>query len=680
MQFLKRRLLAVLSMLALAGFANAQGIELTEILAPVEADFVHPAWQDFQPEFTPYVCPYHHAAPEYDPEEFICGYVLVPEDRAKPGSRLIKLSVLKIVSTSETPEAGAIIRLTGGPGGPSLGAGRIRAYQASDNKRLREAADLIFFDQRGIGYSDAPLCRAVPRNFQFGVPVEPDGMQLWQDAFQKCLAEARQQGIAVDTYSTWHNALDVRDIRIALGYDQWTLFGVSYGTELGQAVLEVDEAGTRAAILDSVVPAGPVGPGGWAPPVYGFRSALTEVSNACLDDPACARDVGDMAARFIAVFEAYDADPLIIEDQNEGAYLNGKLVLDGTVAASAVFQALYARSLYADFPSLLTALETRNEAAMAAYADTLGRNIEHRYGSGMEVVANCRGSSLVTPEERAASERDEPQLSKWMSTLSWMEICANVYTGGPDPAVVELDTEVPILIGAGLADPITPPNFGRELHDRLTNSQIAEFPHTGHGVIISHFDECGQRLMIDFATDPLAELDTSCAAAVSAPDFQTNLIRGTAPYTFALSALGGAYPYGLIAAAFALVLALVALPAGGLARAMEPRTVPNLRMARPLLWAGALISLAGLGLAVQMILKTATEHPMALPVGVLPAAGWGFWLSLFGFALSIAALFRAWRSGGLSLRHPGILLGLLMVPVASGSVLAFLAGLGLGPF
>ena len=350
-------------------------------LPVLDPDRVHSNWADFEPEFTPYVCPFHAQAPDYDPEEFRCGYVLVPEDRTKPDSRLIKLSVLSIKSTSDNPERRAVIRLTGGPGGPSLGAGRIFAYQGANTKAFREAADLIFFDQRGIGYSEGHFCRAVPRNFQFGVSIE-EGVERSKEAFEKCLGEARARGIEVHGYTTWQNALDVRDIRIALGYDQWTLFGVSYGTSLGQAILQVDEDGVRAAILDSVVPATELDTGGWEATAYGFSSALNALDEDCAASPACARDVGSFRERFIKTFEAYDADPITLDTMDPGSALNGTVDLDGDLAGGAVFQALYSDNLYADFPSLLTALETRDVEAIEAYFDVLGRPIEHSAGNG----------------------------------------------------------------------------------------------------------------------------------------------------------------------------------------------------------------------------------------------------------------------------------------------------------
>ncbi|MEM6554791.1 MAG: hypothetical protein AAF642_02890, partial [Pseudomonadota bacterium] len=84
---------------AVLSVSNAQDAEEVTPEPIVEIEQVHPAWEAFAPEFTPHVCPFHNAAPKYDPEEFRCGYVLVPEDRTNPDSRLIKLSVLKIASS-----------------------------------------------------------------------------------------------------------------------------------------------------------------------------------------------------------------------------------------------------------------------------------------------------------------------------------------------------------------------------------------------------------------------------------------------------------------------------------------------------------------------------------------------------------------------------------------------------
>lgn len=675
---MSHQLKVVFLALMAAPFAMAQIDPDLPALPIMDPDRVHSNWATFEPEFTPYVCPFHAQAPDYDPEEFRCGYVLVPEDRTKPDSRLIKLSVLSIKSTSDNPDRRAVMRLTGGPGGPSLGAGRIAVYQGANTKEFREAADLIFFDQRGIGYSEGHFCRAVPRNFQFGVPIE-EGVERSKAAFEKCLREARARGIEVDGYTTWQNALDVRDIRIALGYDQWTLFGVSYGTSLGQAILQVDEDGVRAAILDSVVPATPLDSGGWEATAYGFSSALNALDADCAENAACARDVGSFRERFIAAFEAYDAEPIILDTMDHGSALNGTVVLDGDLAGGAVFQALYSNALYADFPSLLTALENRDVEAIEAYFEVLGRPIDHSAGNGLELVANCRGAIKVSNEQFAAMRRAEPQLSKWTDTVGWVEVCDAVYDLGPDPTVQRLVTDVPILVAAGTADPITPPNYSQSIMSDLANGQYVEFPHTGHGALFSNSPGCGKELWVAFVNDPDAPLDTSCLADVSAPKFLTRLIETKAPYRFARALQSGQYPYGVILAAVLLAISVIMFPLGWTARKLQGVNAPAMKQSRAITWGGALLTLGGLAWAIKQILATGTQHPMALPIGVLPSTGWAFWLGLGGFALTAFALYRGLTSDGFGRRQLGASIGLVITCLAALGVLIFLFSLGIGP-
>lgn len=678
MRLLKLSLFVCLAMLV-DRLAFAQD-PIEDVLSPVpQIEAVHPVWEAFEPEFTPYICPFHAQAPKYDPDEFRCGYVLVPEDRTNPDSQLIQLSVLQVKSSSENPDKRAVVRLTGGPGGESLSAGRIFAYSAPRNKRFRDAADLIFFDQRGIGYSEPNFCRGIPVLYQFGLATEA-ARDASVASYSQCLQAARDKGLAIDAYNTWQNALDVKDIRRALGYEQWTLFGISYGTELGQAILQVDEDGVRAAILDSVVPAAPAGEGGWDAISYGFRSALTSLNNDCQADRACARDVGDMTARFIDVIEAYEAEPLILEDLDEGTFTDGRLVFDGTLAASAVFQALYANTLYPDFPTLLTALETRDEVAMKAYTDVLAQPINHTYGYGMQLIANCRGSAIVTDAQTAEAAIVEPILSQFTSLTEWNEICEAVYRIDPDPAVTPLVTDVPILVGAGATDPITPPNYGQAIMPGLSNGQYVEFPHTGHGILVSHFDGCGGDLWLAFVEDPMAPLDTSCISEIEAPQFLTRLIETKAPYHFARGIQSGSYPYGLIALAMLLLISMIMFPVGWLARKIQSHEVESLMLARPLAWGGAAISLGAIAWAVMMILRTATDHAMALPVGVLPATGWAFWIALLGFGLTAFALYRGITSGSFGRRQIGASIGLVVTCLAALGVLIFMLSLGLGPF
>lgn len=274
----------------------------------------------------------------------------------------------------------------------------------------------------------------------------------------------------------------------------------------------------------------------------------------------------------------------------------------------------------------------------------------------------------------------EPLLSQWVDTVSWSDICAGAYRIDPDPAVKTLETDIPILITAGSVDPITPPDYGRAILPTLPNAQFVEFPYTGHGAILSQHPGCGEAVWVQFVNDPNAPVDTSCVDQIAPISFVTGLIETPAPYHFARGLQAGRYPYLAIIAAGILVMALLAFPLGWAARTVQGAETIGTGYGRPMAWLGAGLTLSGLAYAVSQILETAFSHPVALPIGVLPSAGWAFWIALIGFGLTAGAVYRAISSGGFGRATIGTSIGLALTCAAALYGLIFLLSLGLGPF
>lgn len=643
----------------------------------ITPDRIHPAWASFQPRFTEYVCPFPVPG-KYDPDEIVCGYVLVPEDRTNAASRLIQLSVLVIKSTSEAPELGAVMRLTGGPGGPSLSGGRVSAYSSPANAELRAKADLVFFDQRGVGYSEGQFCRALPLPYQYGVPLRPDGYDAYRAARAQCFEEARQRGIFIEGYTNWQNALDVRDIRRALGYEQWNLFGVSYGTELAQGVMQVDPQGTRAVILDSVVPQGLATPDLNQLTANGFRSALNGLQAMCDADPACAKAYPDLDQRLIAAMAGYSEAPLVLEDISPTAGRD-RLVLDGYVVGDAVFQALYSRRVFGDLPALLHVLETRDADTLKTYVDVLGYPLDHKYGSGMSVTINCRGGFREVASAPSPPGPDGSALLPFVGSTNFAQSCGEVFETSADPTVTRVQSDIPTLITTGSVDPITPAYYADLVEAGLTHSQRLDFPYTGHGDLLSHWDACGQTTLIAFFTDPMAELGTACPDSVSTPDFLVDMRFTKAPYHFALGLQGGRYPLVTLTALATLLALIITFPLTAIARSVDGRPGANYGRARLLTAFGAAFSLAGSALAISTVLGMATSHQASLPVAVPASIGWAGWLGLVGAVLSLFALWRTWQTRSPDQRL-GTRLAMLAGALASLAVLWFLFSIDAGPF
>ena len=666
--------------LLLAPACAAQSLENVAAVSPSRSG-VAPVWENFAPRYQAHICPFDGEA-KFDDDIVECGSVLVPEDRTNPDSRLIRLSVMQVKSSDANPPGGTVVRLEGGPGVSSITSGRAEYYSGPESAKLRAVAHHVFFDQRGVGYSEPAFCRAVPSGFSQGEAMGQKADTLTQTAMRRCLDEARAQGIQINAYSNWENALDVRDLRRALGLQQWTIFGISYGTQLGQGVMLVDREGTRAAILDSVAPAEviPHSPNAAA---ANFRNSLAALADACRAQPACAEAYPDLRVRFYDVIRAYGKQPLVIDGVSRSVSLTGRIVANDNAVAAFIFQMLFSRSVYQDLPVLLDALEKRDIVALRSYVEAYPYQLNHRFGTGMAVAINCQSGQL----DRASGLASDPEIAetaKWFGADREVDpraLCDLFDLASPDATASPLRSDIPSLVIAGGTDTVTPAADARSIMSGLPRATYVEFPFTGHAASLTSGD-CGRAILTAFIADPEAKPDTACASEIKAPIFLTSWRATPKAFDFLTSLQAGARPIFPIAVVVGLAFALIAYPLAAIARRLDRRRGlqrTSWRMLRLVSWAGALVSLAGLALAAKLIMDWSTDHLLAVPLGLPESIAYAGLTALAGLLVAGYAAIRAWtgRKGGAM--PVGTLAGTTMVALCALGALAFLFSIGSGP-
>lgn len=163
------------------------------------------------------------------------GRMMVPEDRNDPRSRRIELGFLRFRSTAARP-GNPIVYLAGGPGGS--GVFTARGPRQPIFLALRQIADVIVLDQRGTGLSNhIPRCTAGRRLDPAAGLNEAALTAYHAETLRLCVARWRAAGVAVTGYTTDQSADDIEDLRRALGARQVDLWGISYGTHLGMAMM-----------------------------------------------------------------------------------------------------------------------------------------------------------------------------------------------------------------------------------------------------------------------------------------------------------------------------------------------------------------------------------------------------------------------------------------------------------
>ncbi len=465
--------------------------------------------------------------------EHRCGWVEVPEDRANPGNgRTVRLHVAIFDSTAPDPPEDPIIYLDGGPGGESLETLQFTIENVwSPFLANRE---VVFFDQRGVGFSEPSLDCPEVLEYEMSIIEEVVDGDDYLDGEMAALAECRErlaaEGIDLSQYNSAANAADVADLRVALGYDEWNLLGVSYGTRLATTVMRDHPEGVRSVILDST----------YTPDVSllteaaeNFDRALGVLFEGCAADADCAAVYPDLEERLFSLMDQLDADPVVAPVRDVISGEQYEVPVDGMTLLATVFQGLYSEAVIPVLPQMIAELEQGDATTMSLLL--ANQLINARFVSyGMHLSVQCNEEIPFTdPADLEAAMAAIPALEEYFQEASTVgppafDLCA-LWDVTAAQAVENqpVTSDIPTLVMAGEYDPITPPRWGERAVESLPNATFVEFPGVGHAAALSA--DCPAEVAIAFLDDPTAPVDTSCIATMTPPAWAGAVEGDTGP-------------------------------------------------------------------------------------------------------------------------------------------------------
>ncbi|MEP7210609.1 MAG: alpha/beta fold hydrolase [Alphaproteobacteria bacterium] len=178
------------------------------------------------------------------------GKFQVPENRKNPASRKITIAFVRFPSTSAHP-GNPIVYLAGGPGGS--GVGTAQGARFSLFMKLREVADVIALDQRGTNLSnDLPACHPANAPTPDQPAIRANIVSYYRTGIAGCFDWWKKQGFDIDGYTTVQSADDIEDLRRALGVAKVNLWGISYGSHLGLAMMKYHSGSIGRAVLAGI--------------------------------------------------------------------------------------------------------------------------------------------------------------------------------------------------------------------------------------------------------------------------------------------------------------------------------------------------------------------------------------------------------------------------------------------
>jgi pimeloyl-ACP methyl ester carboxylesterase len=467
------------------------------------------------PRFEPAPCPFTPAADQVEGHSLSCGFVLVPENRARPEGNWLRLAVAVFKSRTVVTRP-SLIFLGGGPGtfvlerfGPWVSGARARDLTAD--------RDFVLFDQRGVGFSQPSLyCQElVDLKYQI-IGSHPTREQETEDqvaAAFACRDRLVASGIELAAYNTAANAADVNDIRVALGYDRVDVWGLSYGTRLALAVAQDFPEAVHSLVLDSALPPSV---NQVVDRVANAERAFQVLFDGCAADVACASAYPDLETVFYDLVAQLNTTPARYLAQHPRTGVVHNVVLTGDRLVRTLVDALDDASLIPFVPLVAVSIQ-HGDFTLMSQATSLLTFTDSR-SAGMFYSVNCTDmvSRTSAPQLFAARRTVRAEIAEALSEDARLRICAGWGAAQPRPSASRpVVSDVPTLILAGEYDPLTPPAYAEIAGRTLRNSSWFEFPAIGHAVVPT--SPCALAMMIDFLATPALTPDASCIADMGPP-------------------------------------------------------------------------------------------------------------------------------------------------------------------
>jgi pimeloyl-ACP methyl ester carboxylesterase len=438
------------------------------------------------------------------------GTITVPLDYSDPQGDTIDLYLARHRAGSES--VGPMLANRGGPGAD--GATLALAATSWFEDDITDNFDVIGWDPRGVGRSEGAVDCIDDADYDtyFSAPdITPDDqaerdqlVTLAEDFAHACV----ERTDILQYVGTNNSARDIDAIRQALGVEQVSYFGFSYGSELGGVWATLFPTTVRAAVFDGATDPSSDPLQSTLQQGAGFEASLTTFLAGCSSDSDCPfHNDGDAEGAFDALMASLDESPL--------ASVAGRVEVNRSVAVLAVAQAMYSDRYWPTLERALDDAATGDGAGLLALHDAYyQRRADGSYGNLIEAfqAINCADDAeRPTVEEADADVDDILAVAPRIFPYTTGSYSCTFFPPALDPRVDITGIGAgPIVVIGTTGDPATPLESSRAMADTLEDGRLVIVEaneHTGY-----RGDSCVSDIVHDYLLTLVAPDDgTTCS-------------------------------------------------------------------------------------------------------------------------------------------------------------------------
>ena len=423
-------------------------------------------------------------------ESLECGSINVPVDYEDTTGDRVAVAMIRHPATT-TDRIGSLLINPGGPGGSGIDLARYPFLPSE----VTSAFDVVGFDPRGVGASRNLTCGSDGAFDAAVADVATDDPSAITDAQSTALEDGAatfSEGCTEEVdanflanMGTENVARDMEVMRTALGDDELTYLGYSYGTYIGQMYLHLYPDHVRAMVLDGVMRTSGSVLDLAEDQAAGFETAWHAFVDHCLtvaDCPFTTADAADAELEAIlAGAERALADSLTVGDMlgmiSQGLYSEAKWPALGTILAAV------SGGDIAEFAERLEALADPEGASRLQPRRLPPPPLPQR-----DTDANFYGVQCVDRDNpgdfdayRDGAETAFGNSDLFGANIAWSYLpCATWSASEPGPKSVSGSGAPEVVLIGNVGDPATPYAWAESVSRELHHDVLITYEGSGH--------------------------------------------------------------------------------------------------------------------------------------------------------------------------------------------------------
>ena len=432
-------------------------------------------------------------------QSYLCAELQVPADHGNPdrGTVTIELGIRPAVDPNR--RIGVLMVNPGGPGGDmntflSQGAGL--------SYRLRERFDIVGWNPRGVMGSVPHNCRDEAQHLMLLDPVPDTALEaaaLDEAARETAEACRNSLGEYAHLIGTEQTVADMEFIRQALGEEQISYIGFSYGSLLGLLYADRYGPNTRAVVIDGVVDPALDSENLAVSQIRGFAQVIEDLFDACRQNTACPVP-GDPSEAYHHLAAQVEVEPLLDAD--------GNVVLGPAELVLALVMAAYIPDAWRFFHLGLAAALEGNGEMLQRLANLYLDSLDH----GSFISINCTDNGKIGQDqlERLIRRLEEEAGDFGLSSASSIRPCVYWADTVPRPVgPIRAPEASSVLVVGNRGDNATPYEWAASVAEALETGVLLTYNGQGHTSYGRH--QCVDDVVDDYLIDlSLPTDDTEC--------------------------------------------------------------------------------------------------------------------------------------------------------------------------